>query len=403
MIEFRQQDKSRPDARFIEYVRNRYPVEREIDRILTRRLNQRAEGTYSPQSLDVLRDGVVALLRANLDEPFEVLDARWLTGGASKIQMRFTLDWVAPGVGRTRTPMVLRMEPAESIVETSRLREFQLIKALAGTVPVPPAYWVDADAEHLPYPALIYGFAPGATKPAAALSGVSGLGINFGPALRGPLAEQMVTHLAAIHTFDHTRADLSAFDVPELGTQSVEWSINWWERVWDEDVEEHVPLMRLAANWMRQNMPPVDRISIVHADYRTGNFLFTEEDVRVSAILDWELGRLGDRHLDLAYIASPWFGHYAEDNTTFLASGLMPTDALYDAYEEATGLPVDPRRIHFYHVQNAYFLAAITLGTGYRIARGAKTHQDVLVAWLIGIGGMVLDEIRRLIEEGVPA
>src|SRR3546814_17814947 len=60
--------------------------------------------------------------------------------------------------------MVLRMEPPESVVETSRLREFELIQALDGVVPVPPCYWVDADGECLPHPALIYGFVTGVTR-----------------------------------------------------------------------------------------------------------------------------------------------------------------------------------------------------------------------------------------------
>jgi hypothetical protein len=42
----------------------------------------------------------------------------------------------------------------------------------------------------------------------------------------------------------------------------------------------------------------------------------------------------------------------------------------------------------------------LILATSYRIARNGKTHQDVLVTWLIGIGGMIIDELRSLIEQG---
>jgi hypothetical protein len=42
----------------------------------------------------------------------------------------------------------------------------------------------------------------------------------------------------------------------------------------------------------------------------------------------------------------------------------------------------------------------LTLATGYRIARNGKTHQDVLVAWLIGISAMLMDDMRKLIERG---
>ena len=393
-------DKDAPTAPWIDHLRRRYPTESEIDRVLTRRLRNRATGRYSPPALDTLKAGVTALLDDRLEEPFIISDARSLGGGASKLQMAFTLEWVRPHAGRIQTPLVLRMEPAESIVETSRLREYQLIKAFEGVVPVPPVYWLDADADYLPYPGLVYGLVAGTTRPSAGSVGVSGLGTNLGPELRGPLARQVVRHLAAIHTFDFAAADLAAFDIPALGTQSVEWAINWWSRVWDEDCGEDIPLIRVASHWLRENMPAVERLSVVHGDFRTGNYLFTEHDAHVTAILDWELGRIGDRHQDLAWIAAPAFGHLAEDGRTFLASGLMPTDEFYAEYERASGLRVDPKRLHYYSVFNAFCLAVLTLGTGYRIARGAKTHQDITVMWLTGIGGAMLHEIHQLLEKG---
>ena len=139
-------DKNRPSPAWIAALRKRFPTETEIDRVLTRKMERRDGPGFSPLPLDTLVKGVDSLLRAELKDPYEIVDARWLSGGASKLQMAFTLDWNRPGVGRERTPMVLRMEPAESIVETSRLREFQLIRAFEGTVPVPPVYWCDSEA-----------------------------------------------------------------------------------------------------------------------------------------------------------------------------------------------------------------------------------------------------------------
>ncbi|MBL6749536.1 MAG: phosphotransferase family protein, partial [Nevskia sp.] len=264
-------DKDRPSPQWIEQIRSRFPCEREIDRILTRKLRLRSGPGFAPVPLDTLCKGVESLIRAQLRAPFEISEARWLSGGASKLQMSFTLAWNRPGAGPERTPMVVRMEPAASIVETSRLREFQLIKAFEGVVPVPPVYWVDAEGEHLPYPALVYGFARGVTKPTRAPTRVSGLGTNFGAELRPLLAPQFVDHLSRIHTRDFGGGGLSAFDVPAPGIQAVEWQLNWWERVWEEDFDEDIPMVRLAAAWMRANMPPVDRLSIVHGDYRNGN------------------------------------------------------------------------------------------------------------------------------------
>ncbi|MFX5714180.1 hypothetical protein ABTE40_20780, partial [Acinetobacter baumannii] len=87
----------------------------------------------------------------------------------------------------------LRMEPPESVVETSRAREFQLLQTLQGVVPVPPCFWVDAEGESLPYPALVYGFAEGVTKPTNLVSTqVTGIGLNYGPEFRPRLAVQFL-------------------------------------------------------------------------------------------------------------------------------------------------------------------------------------------------------------------
>lgn len=394
-------DKNRPSPEWIGSLRTRFCIEREIDRVLTRKMERRGGAGYSPISLPALSQAIEALLRTKLEAPFEILDARWLSGGSSKIQVAFTLDWHRPGVGREQTPMVLRMEPAESMVETSRLREFQVIKAFEGIVPVPPVYWVDPDGTHLPYPGLIYGFAPGVTKPTAARSGVAGLGTQLDVEVRRRLAPQVIEHLGKIHTRDIASAGLTAFDVPSPGTQAAEWGVNWWERVWEEDSEEDSPMMRVAAAWLRANMPSCDRPSILHADFRVGNFLFTEHDMRITAWLDWELARIGDRHQDLAWTTSRAFGGYAEDGKTFLVGGLLPEQDFFDAYERSSGLTVDPKALHYYKVYNAYMMSVLSLATGYRIARNGKTHQDVLVTWLVGIGYMLQDEMRMLIEAAV--
>ncbi len=390
-------DKNRPSREWTDALRERYPTEREIDRVLTRKLRRRAGPAYTPLALEILIDGVTKLIRSQHAAKFEVQDARWLSGGASKLQMSFTLAWERPGVGAERTRMVLRMEPSESIVETSRLREFQLIRAMKSVVPVPPVFWCDGDGEFLPYPALVYGFADGVTKPTSASSGVTGLGMNLPPDVRGKLAPQFVDSLARIHSFDYCQADLSAFDVPEPGTQCALWGVNWWERVWEEDHDEDSPLMRLAAAWLRRNLPVLDKPGIVHSDYRVGNFLFNESDYRITAFLDWELGRIGDPHQDLAWTTSPAFGS-ADADGTFLVCGLVPEAQFFEAYEKASGRRVNARTLHWYKVYNAYSMVTLTLGTGYRVARNGKTHQDVLVTWLMGISSMLLDDMRTLID-----
>ncbi len=392
-------DKNRPTPEWIEEIRRRYPCEKEIDRVLTRKMRRRAGPPYSPVSLETLVKGTDALIRSQLKDDFEISDAKWLSGGASKLQMAFKLNWNQPGVGHTTTPMVLRMEPSESITDTSRLREFQMMKALEGIIPVPATYWADGEGKFLPYPAIVYGFAAGVTKPTTSTSGVSGVGTQMPPSLRQTLGAQYVDHLARIHTFDWRSADLSAFDKPPPGLQAIEWKLNQWERIWEEDVNEDIPLMRLAISWLRKNMPPADKVSIVHGDYRVGNFLFTEHDTRISAWLDWELCYLGDRHEDLSWTTKEIFGHAAEDGKTFLVGGFMPKAEFFSAYEKASGLSVIPETLKYYDLFGSYKSVVITLATGCRVPRNGKSHQDIVVNWLAGISYLLLDQFRTQLEE----
>lgn len=391
-------DKSGEVLQRIEFLRKRFPCEQEIDRILTRKMLRRDGPGYSGVSLEVLVDGLHALLKSEGVSDYSIDRARWLTGGSSKLQMAFDLTWRPDGGETVTTPMVVRMEPSEAIVETSRVREIQLIKAVQGVVPVPPAYWVDADGSFFPYPAIVYGFIQGVAKPTKAVAGVAGIGTHFPREIREPLARQFIDHMARIHLIDWTQKDLGAFDKPALGTEAVELQINWWERVWEEDFREDEPIIRLAAAWLRQNAPAVDRISIIHGDYRPGNFLYTEHDNKISGWLDWELGHLGDRHKDIAWSMAGYYGHPDEVTGEVLIGGLVPESRYLEMYEAASGLSVDPEKVHYYRVLNMFQLAVISNATSYRVSDGAKTHQDILVAWITGLNGVILNEIATLIE-----
>ena len=174
--------------------------EKEIDRLLDRRMARRSGPPYKPVSLGELVEGTQSLLRKKLTEPIEISNPRWLSGGTSKLQMSFDLNWEKPFQGRLTERMVLRMEPAESLVETSRRREFELVEKLQGYLPLPVAHWVDPDGVHFPYPALIYSMVEGVASPSDAQERVSGMGLNFGPHLRPVLAEQFIRQLMCLRS-----------------------------------------------------------------------------------------------------------------------------------------------------------------------------------------------------------
>lgn len=154
--------------------------------------------------------------------------------------------------------------------------------------------------------------------------------------------------------------------------------------------------------WLIKHAPPLDHVSIVHGDYRSGNFLFDEEGGKITAWLDWEGAALGDRHQDLTYATHYTFQHLAEDGKTPLASGLPPAHELFAAYERASGRPVDPLRLDYYGVFNRFLIAAFSLGAAARSAAGGRSHHDVLLNYISGIGYPVLEDLRSYFEKVAP-
>jgi aminoglycoside phosphotransferase (APT) family kinase protein len=387
--------KQSPSDAWIAELRARFPTERTVDAALTRKLRARAGPAYRPTTLPEMED----LLRTFVETMVPgaaVSGVRPLGGGASKEQYRF--DITADDQVET---YVLRREPPESIVETHRLREYQLMRAIAGTVLVPSVPWVDPEGEWFARPSLISKFVSGVTKPPAGSSNVSGLGTAFSDAHKARLAPQFVDLLARIHMFDWRNAELDAFDKPTEGTtDGVIAVINWWDRVWEEDCHEAVPLIRLAAQWLRRNAPTIEKATIVHHDFRAGNFLFDPDNLEITAVLDWELAHIGDYHEDIAWTLQEGYG-YHDDAGRFFVCGLIEQEALLGRYMELTGLPIDRRKLDYYAVMNAWKSTIIVLATAIRCMIGAKSHQDVLLGWIAGFGNITMNTLEKLLRREI--
>ena len=392
-------ERIRPTGAVIERIRARYPTEAELDEIYTRKMRRRNGPGYVGVTLEALAEGTLKLIEQSLGYPVRLENARWLSGGASKLQMVFDLHWRRDGgkpADAVNETMVLRMEPAASVTESSRLREFEVLQAVEGVIPAPEPYWVDADAEFLPYPAMVYSFVRGSAKPSHDAGKVSGLGQNYGPALRAKLAPHFVGLLGRLHQMGiPALPQLAHFERPQAGSNaSIIRQVNAMRRIWEEDRVEEEPIMEIVYRWLIDNAPPLDTVSIVHGDYRSGNFLFDEANGKITAWLDWEGATLGDRHQDLTYATMAPFQHYAEDGVTPLVSGMMSTPDFFAAYEKSSGLKVDPDRIRYFNVFNRYLIVVLTLAASARASMASGTHQDVLVNFVVGVGYIGLSDLR---------
>ena len=108
---------------------------------------------------------------------------------------------------------------------------------------------------------------------------------------------------------------------------------------------EYHPAFELAFRWLEERCPDAAPIGLVHGDFRNGNFVVGPEGIR--AVLDWELGHLGDGMEDLGWLCvRAWrFGQHQHP-----VGGFGSRDDLFAGYEDAGGRAVDPRAVHFWEV-----------------------------------------------------
>lgn len=349
-------------------------IERELE-ARKRRLGEGRAPFVSPP-LDEVGRRLSALVAATLPAGSKVHGLQPLTGGASK--QHFSFDLEEPG-GRRRA-LVLRTALGECLGTPPNFRrESEVQRALRGVVPVAEVVCVDADGEHFGAPAIVLERVSGVTVPPEAVGRPSGLGMLFPPGRRARLAATFVENLRSIHRFADGpgAARLVSFERPApRSCEAAHGGIAWWRRVWEDDAVDDHPMVQVALDWLEENAPVTESISLVHGDYRSGNFLFDPETNAVTAILDWELARFGDRHEDLGWTLSSINGAVDDEGNSFVC-GLEPRANFLTRYEGLSGLPVDSERLFFYEVFAELKVAVIALGIGPRNAAARQSHAHL--------------------------
>lgn len=363
-------------------------------------MDRKAEVTHSagphvPVGADRVREGLKSFLSERA--PGAIVErVAPLGGGASKEQ--YVVGISDPSADGEQA-YVLRLDALQGVMETDRQREFDVLRLVAPHLPVPEPVWVDAAGHSLGRPWLMTRFVSGVTKPTdTANDSVSGLQTNMGPELRSALGVEFVRKLAQLHAVP-VDGDIGTLGRPDADPfQAARWQVNWWTRVWRDDKVVSHPLVAQVEMWLRERLPACESLSVVHGDYRTGNYLFDEADRRITAILDWELAHIGDFHEDLGWAIQRMYST-VEDGTR-LVTGLMPREELLAAYETASGRTVSPATLHFYEVLCAYKSTVATLASSVRAAAARHNHQDVLLSWLASCGYVFVSRLCELIEEG---
>jgi len=331
----------------------------------------------------VTPEQVVAYLQHQLPEAreLEVGQLFRIPGGASRETWSFDATW-REGKARAGRGFILRRDPEASLLETERYLEFRVYQALQGTgVPVPEVFWLEADPRWLERPFFVMGRLPGEASPQRVLVSP--------PDVLEAIARQKVEILGRIHSLDWSALGLDFLGPPDGPERCAALEIERWEGIMREQALEPQPVLELALAWLKRNRPVAQKIALVHADYRTGNFLVDGE--RITGVLDWEMVHLGDPLEDVAWVClRSW--RWAGDARV---GGLLPREEFYRRYEAASGLRVDREAVRFWEVLGNLKLAVIFL-TGARSFVEARS-KDAVHAFTAYENPEIEAEILRLI------
>ena len=115
--------------------------------------------------------------------------------------------------------------------------------------------------------------------------------------------------------------------------------LDYWAGVIEADELHPQPIVRAAIRWLYAHPPPpAQKLSVVHGDYRSGNFLHDGQG-KIVAVLDWEMAHLGDPLEDLGWALDPL---WRVTNDSDQVGGMCTKAEAIRIWEAASGLKVDP-------------------------------------------------------------
>jgi aminoglycoside phosphotransferase (APT) family kinase protein len=246
------------------------------------------------------------------------------------------------------------------------LREWRIIEALNGTeVPHTEAIGVCTDKSVLGRTFYLMGFVEG-WSPMGTM-GVWPEPFNSDLEARRGLAFQLVEGCALL-----SKVDWRAKGLQDLGRPDGfhERQVERWTSFLMRIKKRELPGYEEASAWLRARKPRDFIPGLMHGDYQFANVMFHHgAPARLAAIIDWEMGTVGDPKLDLAWVVNNWpeetdgarggAGGYVD------MRGMPPRSALLEHYSKVSGRQVDD--IDYYNVLAKWKLA-IVLEQGFQRA-----------------------------------
>ena len=275
---------------------------------------------------------------------------------------------------------VLRRKPPGKLLKSAHAvdREFRVISALyASGFPVPRPYLLCEDDEVIGTTFYIMECVEGRIFWELDLPGLD-------RDERAAIYDNVNETIARLHSTDIHAAGLDDFGVP--GNYFERQISRWSKQYRASETDKNVAMDRLI-EWLPENIPADESVSIVHGDYRLDNMILHPTEPRVIAVLDWELSTIGHPLADFTYHLMAWempeigLGSVGLAGKPIADLGIPNEDEYIATYCERTGRATGIADRNFYSAFNFFRLAAILQGIAGRVRDGtaASAHASQAV------------------------
>ena len=320
------------------------------------------------------------------------MDGQGLPGQGEPIEHRFLSGGTQNDIyeisrGELRCAMRIPPPSAPADRDEGIRREWRIIEALTGTdVPHAEAVAVCPDPSVLGRAFYLMGFVDG-WSPMDQPGWPAPFDADL--AARQALAYQMAEGIARLSVVDWRARGLHDLGRPD-GFH--ERQVDRWTTFLDRIKGREIPGFDVAADWLRAHRPLDYVPGLMHGDYQLSNVMFRHGGpARLAAIVDWEMGTVGDPKLDLAWMVQSWPEEVTSAATAFPGyadlSGMPPRSALVARYAEVSGRQVDD--IDYYLIL-ARWKFAVVLEQGFQRAGDDEKLQ--------AFGPVVLELMRGAAE-----
>ena len=134
------------------------------------------------------------------------------------------------------------------------------------------------------------------------------------------------------------------------------------------------------------------QVTLVHGDYRNGNFLFKEN--KITGILDWEMAHIGDPLEDLGWALSPIWSWQDPSKPAYL----IDRQASLSVWEGSSGLTIDKNDLKWWELFVCVKGMAIWISAGNEFKTGKNVDPiNLFSPWIPG--DIHLEIILDILEE----